>query len=308
MAQGRLNTSNGLPSGTGGAGIFDNTAVAGRRLAGLVLADIVAGTTVLASPIAEVSVEIRRNILSAKHSRRIARLAATDPAISAKLLRDANQHALSSNAYPVDTLVAAVRLLGETHSAGRVLHYARHENLVHPDPAVRSLARATWRRSLRVSTLSYLLASLQGRFDPEQAALQGLLHNLGELALINRAAREEHPAIDTELIPALRQFAGEVGGELARAWDLPASIIAVNESLDQWDRSHTGPADIVDLVLIARWHALIGRSLGPRPPALYELPAFAKLELGDPSPEFSMQLLEAADNALSLTERQLAAS
>jgi HD-like signal output (HDOD) protein len=303
MTQGRSSTSRQLPAG--GLQALDRTAVAGRRLAGLVLADIAAGTTTLASPVADVTSRIRRAILSAKHPRRVARLAAMDPVISAKLLRDANLHARSGNAPAIETLVAAANLMGVTQSAGRVLHYARHENLDHPDPAIRAMARAAWRRAIRVSTLSYLLASLHGRFDPEQAALQGLLHNLGELALINRAAREEHPAIDAELRPALRVYAGEVGRELAHAWRLPDSIIATNDNLDRWQHQHPGPAEMVDLVLVARWHSLVGRSLGERPPSLDELPAFAKLALGEPSPQFSMQLLEATDNALALTERQL---
>lgn len=303
MEQGHAQTDLGPPASVA-VGV-DQTAVPGKRLAGLVLADIAAGTIVLASPLREVTSRIHDAIVSASHPRRIARLAAMDPAISAKLLRDANKHARDSGEPHPRSLAEAAELLGVIGSAGRIQHYSLHDNLTHPEPAVQEIARKSWQRSLRVAAISYLLASLDGRFNPEQAAMQGLLHNLGELALINRAAREEHPQLDAELAPALDGFAGEVGRELAASWSLSAGVIASNDQLGEWFRDHDGTADTVDLCLIAQLHARLGQETPTRLPALAEVPAFDKLRLGEPSPHFSMQLLEAANNALALAQRTL---
>jgi HD-like signal output (HDOD) protein len=284
---------------------FDETAEPGKRLASLVLADIAAGTLVLASPLREITSQIRNVVVSASHPRRVARLAAMDPAVSAKLVRAANTHARRNGEPQVQTLVEATQKLGVTNSAGLIHRYTLHDNLTHPEPAIQDIARKSWQAALRVATISYLLASLDGRFNPEQAAMMGLLHNLGELALINRAAREEHPLLDAELKPALDIFAGEVGRELAASWSLSGGVIAINDHLGEWERDHGGSADTVDLSLIAQLHARLGQKDRAQLPSLAEVPAFAKLQLGEPSPRFSMQLLEAANNALALAQRSL---
>ena len=64
---------------------------------------------------------------------------------------------------------------------------------------------------------------------------------------------------------------------------------------------------MADLVLIAQLHARLGQSHADCLPSLQRMPAFERLDLGQASPRFSLGLLEAANNALALTQRQLAA-
>jgi HD-like signal output (HDOD) protein len=203
------------------------------------------------------------------------------------------------------TLPAVVDCLGRHYTAGLVNRCAAAEILCDADDALRNRAQQAWQRALRVSTISYLLAILDGRFDPEEAALAGLLHNLGEFALIGRASREQRADIEEELNVALLHYAGEAGRELARSWGFPASLQRVCNGLNDWYRAHDGDADLADLVIVAQRHARLGCQQAGRLPPLARVPAFAKLDLGHASPRFSLQLLEAANNALALIQRQL---
>ena len=78
-------------------------------------------------------------------------------------------------------------------------------------------------------------------------------------------------------------------------------------SCGDWYRDHEGPADMADLVVVAQLHARLGQNHAEGLPSLQRMPAFERLDLGQANPRFSLGLLEAANNALALTQRQLAA-
>jgi len=273
-----------------------------RQLFAALLSDISSGTAILPSPQPAIALRIHRGIRAARHGRRIARLLAADPAISAKALRAA---CAAGQLRRPRSLPAVVERLGRHYTTGLVARAAELETLASLHNPLLALARDSWQRALRVSTISYLLATLDGRFDPEEATLAGLLHNMGELALLGRAARE--PAVEQHgsLHGALQLYGADAGRELARNWGLPAGLARVAGSLGDWYRVHDGPADMVDLVLVAQRHASLGEPQAGRLPGITGMPAFGRLELGNTGPRFSLRLLDAANNALSLTERQL---
>jgi len=282
----------------------DRSAAPGRYLFGMLLADIAAGTASLPSPQLNIAKRIRRGIQDARHGRRVARLLAADPALSAKALRIA---CAAGQLRRPRTLPQVVDRLDRHYIHGLVAAATEAGSPFEHQPALRQVARAAWQRALRVSTISYLLATLDGRFDPEQASLAGLLHNLGELALLGRAARQDRTDIASELADACRYYGAEAGQELARNWGFPASLVRVAGSCGDWYREHDGPADIADLVLVAQLHARLGQNHAESLPSLQRMPAFERLDLGQADPRFSLGLLEAANSALALTQRQLAA-
>lgn len=276
----------------------------GRTLYRLLLADIAAGAISLPSPQHRVAKRIQRGIQHATHGRRIARLLAADPALSAKALRAA---CASGQLRRPRTLPQIVDRLDRHYVSGLVTAATDAGSPFEHVEHLRQAARRAWQRALRVSTLSYLLASLDGRYDPEEAALAGLLHNLGELALLSAAARDDRLVSAQELADACRHFGADAGQAVARHWGFPVSLVRVTGSFNEWQRDHEGPADVADLVLVAQLHARLGQTSPDSPPNLQHMPAFKRLELGLVNPNFSLGLLDAANNALALTQRQLAA-
>lgn len=280
----------------------DASAAPGRQLFALLVSDIAAGTADLPSPQPQVAMRIARGVRKAGHGRRVARLLAADPALSAKTLRAA---CAAARLRRPRTLPQVVDRL-DRHQVADLVETAVQGTCQIGPQLLREAAVDAWKRSLRVSTIAYLLANLDGRFDAEEAALAGLLHNLGELALLGRAAREDRPDVGRELADACRHYGAEAGRELARAWGFPSSLQRVAGSFMDWDRAHEGSVDMADLILVAQLHARLGQPGQTTLPRLQHMPAFGQLSLGEASPRFSLGLLEAANNALALTERQLA--
>lgn len=276
----------------------------GRQLLGALLGDIASGTVALPSPDHRIAQRIHHGIGLASHGRRVARLLAADPALSAKALRAACS---GSRLNRPRSLPQVVDRLDRHYVSGLVAAATDIDSPFDHQQALRQTGRSLWLAAMRVSAISYLLASLDGRFDAEEAALAGLLHNLGELALLGRASQDGRLGDEAtrELHDASRLYGAEAGGELARAWGFPVDLVQVAETCGMWFREHTGPADMADLVLVAQLHARLGQRQSDQLPALHRLPAFHQLDLGDADPTFSLSLLEAANNALALTQRQL---
>lgn len=275
----------------------------GRRLMALLTADAAAGAVSLSSPEHRVAQRIQRGVGQAAHGRRVARLLAADPVLSAKALRAACSGARLKRPRSLPQIVAR---LDRHYVGGLVAAATEAESPFDRHDLMRRTGRSLWQASLRVSAISYLLANLDGRFDAEEAALAGLLHNLGDLALLSRAGQDASGALARDLPDALRQHGAEAGEQVARIWGFPTNLVQVAACRGDWFRDHPDPADMCDLVLVAQFHAAMGQAIGEKLPPLRSLPALRRLDLGDTDPAFSLNLLEAANNALALTQRQLA--
>lgn len=275
----------------------------GRRLMSLLLADVQAGAVTLTSPEHRVAQRIHRAIGQAAHGRRVGRLLAADPVLSAKALRAACSGARLKRPRSLPQIVAR---LDRHYVGGLVAASTDVESPFDHHDLMRRTGRNLWQRALRVSVISYLLAELDGRFHADEAALAGLLHNLGDLALLSRAGQDASGALARDLPAAMRQFGAQAGEHVARIWGFPVSLIEVVGCRGDWFRNHEGTADMADLVLVAQLHAAMGQVDRDTLPPVRNLPAFRRLDLGNTDARFSLDLLEAANNALALTQRQLA--
>ena len=91
----------------------------------------------------------------------------------------------------------AVELLGMEQTETLVINCVLRESLRTRSETVRAYLHGWWRRAMRVSAISEVLARMDKRFDPEYAALIGLLHNIAEPVLLGYADR--HPDLADEL-------------------------------------------------------------------------------------------------------------
>jgi hypothetical protein len=78
-------------------------------------------------------------------------------------------------------------------------------------------------------------------------------------------------------------------------WRLEDAFQEVVSNASNWHRIGSAIPDNVDVMLLARLHALIGSPEQARLPRLDEVPAFAKLARGELTPRHSLAMLEAAE-------------
>lgn len=172
---------------------------------------------------------------------------AKDAAISARLFKVANSSALYS-AKPLTSLRQAITRLGLKLVRSLVTQLSILQTMQGGlnDERMRGFAAS----GLRISAICHTLAMEQPHLDAEQAALAGLVHDIGKLPLRRFLETNEHlcrpdcQRIELALHPA-------VGGLLLRQWKFPDELVQVAEEHEDMERDPAEKADYTDLVIAA---------------------------------------------------------
>lgn len=214
---------------------------------------------------------------------KIAEIIQTDPIISARAVQVANS-AMYAGTQPVQTIKRAVQRIGLRAMRAIVMSVAIR-NLYTPESAlVKKRMRTYYHHSLRVAVLSHTLARKIKGMDPEQAFLAGLIHDIGTVPILIRADQHKEFKDNPELLEkTLHDLSTHVGAMLLKQWNFEAELIQVVKEAENWQRD-VSKADYCDIVQVAQLHCQMigGKKLNA--PALADLPAFARLELGNTDP------------------------
>jgi len=236
---------------------------------------------------------------------RIAKIIQTDVAMTAKIIHVANS-AMYSVRSPADCCAAAVVRLGVHTTHRLVLSFALRELFNTKSGILKEHMKRLWAHSLQVSAVSHVLAKLTGQFNPEHAMLAGLLHDIGEIAILTYAEKFPEAANDeAQIEQILADMRGSVGSMILRSWDFTEDLIQVTSEAENWQRDHSDGPDYADLVNVAQLHCFIGTPRMQEMPTLDQVPAFHKLALGEFTPEMSLLVLEKATERLAETEALL---
>lgn len=161
----------------------------------------------------------------------IAKVINQDAALTLRLLKVANS-SLYSFSSTVDTVTKAVTIIGTAKVRSLALSLTVTDQF---DALLNDLVSMEhfWMHSLLCALAARHLGQQARRCDPDTLFTAGLLHDIGELILFNRAPEQSRTAIlqvldsDTTLpiYVVERELLGfdhaDVGGALARAWQLP---------------------------------------------------------------------------------------
>jgi HD-like signal output (HDOD) protein len=259
----------------------------------------------------DIAVRVGRAVLDEKsNSRRVATVVQTDPVISAKLVRAANS-AFFGGGRRVESLVAAITQLGFQLTHKLVLSFALREIFSAPSRAAQERMRELWRHSTQVSALCQTIASSDRRFDPQQALLAGLVHDIGGVAVVNHLAHRA-PQLDAAIADRIvGQLRGAIGGSILRKWRFPEELVVCATEGEHWLRDPGPEPDYCDVVVVAQLLGLLGSaSQLDGLPNMSEVPAFGKLRLGggggEDAADAGSAFLEERREQISHTERLLA--
>jgi putative nucleotidyltransferase with HDIG domain len=141
-----------------------------------------------------------------------------------------------------------------------------------------------YHHSLRVAVLSHAITKKLKGFDPEQAFLAGLIHDIGIVPILIRADKHDELKDNPELLEKIiHDLSTTVGAMLLKQWNFEPDLIQVVKDAESWQRDVIR-ADYCDIVQVAQLHcAMIGGRKLDAPP-LAELPAFKRLDLGETNP------------------------
>ncbi|MCC6201506.1 MAG: HDOD domain-containing protein [Gammaproteobacteria bacterium] len=224
----------------------------------------------------------------------IVRLLQQDTSLSAYCVHCANS-ALYAGALAVSGLREAVMRLGLAVTRQLVLSYTLRRMFRTNHPALRQPLLAAWRHCCEVGAIAYALARVTTGFDPEQALLAGLVHDLGSVTVLQHLRSRSLDAATSACLS--RELAGTVGAMVLRRWGFgPEFMVCALES-DDWQRDPRPSLDLCDLIVLAHRHAP-GATAGQ--PSLAATPAFRKLPDQRLAPCGRLQSIE--DSATKIAE------
>ena len=241
----------------------------------------------------EVALRVRKLIQDPNVTNvRLAKAIGTDPALTSRLLQVANS-AMFTGMKRVDNIQAAVGRLG--HSLVRnmvtcVVMKAIYQPRINPNVA--AMMKTLWRHSTHVAALCHVIARKYPHLKPDEAMLAGLIHDIGHLPVLTRAARFPAVANDPEKLALITaKLHGEIGRLILKAWNFQDEIVAVAAGHEDLNRIQLGDVDYVDIVQVANLHSYVGTDHRLAKLNWSDIPVFDRLQL---SPEDSIAAVKDA--------------
>jgi HD-like signal output (HDOD) protein len=228
----------------------------------------------------------------------VARLLLNDPSMAAKLIRAANSPVFYS-AQGISRCDQAIIRLGLKTTRHLITTFALRQLFDFNAPALDSLVRELWDHSTEVAAIASVLARHTRQFDPGEAQLAGLLHDVGVIPVLNAAAGNSELAEDPQAVVAMvSQQRAAMGRELLESWYFPTPLVDVAAEAEEWHRDPGEKADLADLVIVAQLLSFIGKQRILEVPTVISVPAFGKL-LGDTTePAQVLEFLKEAEGQI----------
>lgn len=209
-------------------------------------------------------------------AQKIADIISQDPALAVRLLQVANS-SLYRTRQPAENLHTAISRLGLRMVKDIILTLSLKQLYQAQNKVLQDQLRQLWQTSVNTASLSRMLASQVPGLQAEQAMLAGLTHNIGALPILLMAEDDEELLANAQnLHTVIHSVQGELGAYIFKAWHFPEYLIDVVRNCYQFNRSHEGAADYLDVVQVALIEGSIYSKFdGPTDWA--SIPAFNKL-------------------------------
>ncbi len=235
----------------------------------------------------------------------IARIIQSDPAITAKIVKAANS-AFYGSMNPVESCTKAVVRLGLRVTHNLVVNYTMRDLFQAKSDLLNQRMHDLWKHSIRVAAICYVLAKRFKKFNPDEAMSIGLLHDIGVAAILNNAASYPEMASDPAAVDrAIAQLRAPFGSRILKSWRFADEYITAAAEAENWMREDDGPPNYCDLLIVAQLHSFVGTPHAMSVPALNQVPAMPRLNLGELTPHLSLAILEAAQEQVEETEALL---
>jgi len=237
----------------------------------------------------DVAIRLRTAVQKDIGSAEAVKIVNLDPVIAAKLIQIVNSP-LYRGVKPFTSCDAAVNRLGLITTRNLVTSISMQSLFKSQHRILNKKIHEIWQQSIKVSSLAHTLAVISNKVDPEEALLAGLTHNIGVLPIINLVDQQQDVSIK-QLDQCIKIAQGYIGQCVLSQWGFAESLVSIPYLMDNWFYDSGSDFSLVDVVLLAKYHSLLGTDQMQLLPALHELPAFRKLGDSGLTPDMSLQVL-----------------
>lgn len=265
-----------------------------------------ASDTALFPVLPEITITLRKKLLDPECTIKSAvGMLKSDPGLVAFVMRISNSARYMLREPPRD-LEAAVLRLGLKATASLATTYATHSMFTVSTPALKKRLFNSYTKATKVAVLSYLLAESLPGFDANKAMLAGLLQDIAIPPLLVRIA--DRPELFNDAVrqtDVIDKLSPVVNALILDHWGFDKQITDVVRTRKQWHRNEQDELDLADIVLIARWFALMGTAEFSNCPAIVDIPAIQKLPLTELTHDKSLRLLHESREEIEALQHTL---
>jgi HD-like signal output (HDOD) protein len=173
-----------------------------------------------------------------------------EPRLAARILQTANSAAFNSSGKPLTDLRSAITRLGHQMVHGTAMSYAMLQ--MKNEASLRSIVQPMtelWNKSIAVASISQIVAK-RTRLNVDEAFLTGLLHGIGNLYIMARAATQTTPLSDGHSwLDLLAGWQASIGKAVLESWGFAEEMCdAVGEQAD-YERRWKHEAGLTDVLI-----------------------------------------------------------
>ncbi|HEX4241247.1 MAG TPA: HDOD domain-containing protein [Steroidobacteraceae bacterium] len=180
----------------------------------------------------------------------VAAIVGTEPRLAARILQVANSAAFNTSGKPLTDLKSAITRLGHRMVHGTAMSYAMVQ--MKNESVLRAIAQPLnelWSRSIAVGTICRVVAR-RTKMSPDEAFLTGLLHGIGHLYIMARAAIHGGGLADQRSwMDLLLGWQAPIGKAVLESWGFAEEMFeAVGEQNDR-ERRWKHEAGLSDVLI-----------------------------------------------------------
>jgi HD-like signal output (HDOD) protein len=206
-----------------------------------------------------------------------------EPRLAARLLQTANSAAFNPSGRPLTELRAAITRLGHQVVQSAAMAYAVHH--MKDQEELRAIAkplRELWQESIAVASICQVVAR-RTKVSPDEAFLTGLLHGIGRLYIMARAATDPRGFNEnSDFMDLISGWHASIGKAVLENWGFAEEMSeAIGDQAD-YARKRKHDAELSDILIVS---ILMAEALKQPAPRLVDTDAalsFATVGLSPP--------------------------
>jgi HD-like signal output (HDOD) protein len=184
-------------------------------------------------------------------SDRLVTIVGAEPRLAARVLQTANSAAFRNSGKPLTDLRSAVTRLGQQMVQGTAMSYAM-QNMKN-EASLRSIAQPLaelWNRSIAVASISKLVA-MRTKVSADEAFLTGLLHGIGSLYIMARAANLANVlgGGDSTWMGLIGGWHASIGKAVLQSWGFAGPMCDAIGDQGDLDRKWKHEATLTDVLI-----------------------------------------------------------
>jgi HD-like signal output (HDOD) protein len=183
-------------------------------------------------------------------SDRIVTCVGAEPRLAARVLQTANSAAFNSSGKPLTDLRSAITRLGHQMVQGTAMSYAMQQ--IKNATSLRAIAQPLaelWNRSIAVASICKLVA-MRTKVPSDEAFLTGLLHGIGNLYIMARAASaSDGLGSEQSWMELIGGWHASIGKAVLLSWGFADEMCEAVGDQGDHDRKWKHEAKLVDVLI-----------------------------------------------------------